>query len=270
MNAHITGKLRRGIYLLPSLFTMANLTLGFLAIVLVMQGSFSAAAWAIVACHFCDVLDGRVARMTNTTSSFGVEFDSFADWISFGIAPALMMHQLVLAHYGKIGFAIAALFVITGALRLARYNLKAFEQRDQPAASFVGLPIPAAGGALAAFVLVYEMFNREVTAKTIPLVMNNMSALYKSIPLCMFFLSLAMVSQIKWNNFRQFTFLRPKSLRLLMIVVVFGLLMYAYPQNIIFLMYMAYILWGLAGYVVRAYRMKKRGEVNGTEQSYNI
>ncbi|MFH1283005.1 MAG: CDP-diacylglycerol--serine O-phosphatidyltransferase [bacterium] len=249
---------KKGIYVLPTTFTLLNLSLGFFAIIEVFKSNFSNAAWAIVACHFCDVLDGRVARMTNTTSSFGIEFDSFADWISFGIAPAIMMHQLILYQYGKLGFIIALLFVISSCLRLARFNVKSLDGNNISDSYFVGLPTPAAGGILAAFVLVYQLFYQEITAKTIPLLMQNVPIFAKSMPLFMFFLSIAMVSQVKWNNFKMIKFSRPKPFSSLVIVLIFGLLIYVYPENFIFLLYLAYIVWGLLGFVLRFRRFKGR------------
>lgn len=262
--------MKRGIYLLPTMFTMLNLSLGFYAIIAIFNGKFSTAAWSIVACHFCDVLDGRIARMTNSTSSFGIEFDSFADWISFGIAPAIMMHQLVLFKYGRLGFAIALFYVIAGSLRLARFNMKAFERREEIGSTFVGLPIPAAGGMLAAFVLVYEMFYQEITQKTIPLLMKNIPYIYNAMPIVVFLLAICMVSRIRWNNFKAIKLQRPKPFRMLVIAVMFFMLLYIYTENTIFMFYVAYFFWGLVEFFIGLKLFRKRGEGVGTKQDCNI
>ena len=242
---------------------MLNLALGFYAILAIFEGKFLYAAWAIVASHFCDIIDGRVARMTNSTSSFGIEFDSFADWISFGIAPAIMMYHLILYKYEKLGFAIALFYVIAGSLRLAKFNIRSFEQKDEVPSYFTGLPIPAAGGMLAAFVLVYQMFYQEITHKTIPLLMKNIPTIARLMPVLIFFLGVAMVSNVKWNNFKKVKFSRPKPLRTLVTALIFVLLLYAYTENVIFLLYLTYFLWGITELLMRVKNWGKRGQTDG-------
>src|SRR5262249_51331251 len=120
--------LRRATIMVPSLFTVGNMALGFYAITAALQGKWIAAPSAIFVAHIFDVLDGRVARWMGLASQFGGEFDSFADWISFGIAPAIMVYLLALNEYGKLGFLLAFFYVLAGALRLARFNLKSVQQ----------------------------------------------------------------------------------------------------------------------------------------------
>lgn len=122
MDTETEKKRRRGIYLLPNLFTTAGLFAGFYAIIAAMGGRFEAAAIAIFIAMFMDGIDGRLARMTNTQSDFGKEYDSLADMVSFGLAPALVMYEWALAPLGKVGFAAAFVYAAGAALRLARFN----------------------------------------------------------------------------------------------------------------------------------------------------
>ncbi len=140
---------RRGIFLLPSLLTTGNLFCGFLALILTTQGRFTEAAVAVFVAMVLDLLDGKVARLTKTTSQFGVEFDSLADVVSFCVAPAFMLYMMALAPLGRAAWLGAFLFVICGALRLARFNVYTgvVDRRY-----FVGLPTPAAAGMVVAVV----------------------------------------------------------------------------------------------------------------------
>ena len=141
--------LRRGIYLLPNLITTGALFSGFYAIIAAMSGSLMNAAIAIVIAGFLDALDGRIARMTNTQSEFGVQYDSLSDMVAFGVAPAVLMFSWVLANLGKLGWVVAFLYMACAALRLARFNTKPDNK------VFFGLASPAAAGVLATTVWVW-------------------------------------------------------------------------------------------------------------------
>jgi CDP-diacylglycerol---serine O-phosphatidyltransferase len=146
----------RGIYLLPNLFTSAALFSGFFAIVQAMNGNFGLASIAIFVAMVLDGLDGRVARMTNTQSAFGAEYDSLSDMVSFGVAPALILYVWALKPLGKLGWLAAFTYCACAALRLARFNTK-IDNDDQDKRYFQGLPSPAAAALLAGFVWVsYE------------------------------------------------------------------------------------------------------------------
>lgn len=134
---------RRGMYIyaLPNFFTSMNLLLGYLAILFAVDGRFQRAAWAILMASIFDTLDGRVARLTNTTSKFGVEFDSLCDLVSFGIAPSVLIYYASLKPFGRLGIAVAVIFALCGSLRLARFNVLA---SVLPKSYFQGLPIPMA------------------------------------------------------------------------------------------------------------------------------
>src|SRR5262249_20175453 len=146
------------------------------------------------------------------TSQFGVELDSLCDLVSFGVAPAFLMYQVALEPLGRPGYMIAIFFVMTAALRLARFNLKS--QSGEVSPYFTGLPVPAAAGILASFVLSYELFGDEtITAKTIPAVMKQMPFFFRFVPLVMIVLSFLMVSTVQYGNFKQLKLSRPKSVQ---------------------------------------------------------
>jgi len=136
---------RRGIYALPALFTAGNVFCGFLSLDASSRGAYDLAAMLVFVAALLDGLDGRVARWTNTTSAFGEQLDSLADVVSFGVAPAFLVHQWGLAPFGRAGLLVSFLFAVCGALRLARFNVQihVVDKRH-----FVGLPIPSAAGAL--------------------------------------------------------------------------------------------------------------------------
>jgi CDP-diacylglycerol--serine O-phosphatidyltransferase len=144
------GRIRRVVVVVPSAFTLANLFFGFWSIVSAFNGNFRQAGWFIIYAAVLDMLDGRVARMSNTGSRFGAELDSLVDVISFGVAPALLMYFLEFSSTGRFGWVVCYLFVVAAALRLARYNVLA-SVKTSPPGWFVGMPSPAAGMTLAAY-----------------------------------------------------------------------------------------------------------------------
>lgn len=147
-------RLRRGVYLLPSMFTLGSMFCGYACIVYAMRGEFAMAAPFIGFAIVVDMLDGRIARMTGTTSDFGVEFDSLADIISFGVAPAILAFTWGLQPLGRVGWAAGFLFVAAAAVRLARFNIQAGSTDKR---YFVGMPSPAAAGIPAATVYAYPV-----------------------------------------------------------------------------------------------------------------
>ncbi len=145
-------RLRRGVSILPSLFTLGNMFCGYACVVYAMRGEFETAAPFIGIAVILDMLDGRIARMTGTASEFGVQFDSMADVISFGMAPAILAFAWGLSALGRLGWAAAFLFVTGAALRLARFNVQAGSSDKR---YFIGMPSPAAAGVVAATVFAY-------------------------------------------------------------------------------------------------------------------
>jgi CDP-diacylglycerol--serine O-phosphatidyltransferase len=147
-----TRRFRRGVYLVPSMFTMGNMFCGYACIVYSMRGEFATAAPFIGMAIVLDMLDGRIARLTGSTSQFGVEFDSMADIISFGVAPAIMSFAWALQPLGRLGWAAGFIFVAAAAVRLARFNIQSGSQDKR---YFVGMPSPAAAAVPAATIFAY-------------------------------------------------------------------------------------------------------------------
>jgi CDP-diacylglycerol---serine O-phosphatidyltransferase len=142
---------RRGIFLLPSLFTVGNMLCGFASVLHAIHQRLELAAWLIILAGVLDGLDGRIARLTNSSSDFGKEYDSLADVVSFGVAPAILAYQWGLNGMGRWGWAVAFLFLVAGSVRLARFNVHA---HDGDRRFFTGLPIPAGAGSVTMMVLV--------------------------------------------------------------------------------------------------------------------
>jgi CDP-diacylglycerol--serine O-phosphatidyltransferase len=180
-------RFRRGASILPSLFTTGNLFLGFWAIVRTIHGQYAEAAPLIFWAILLDVLDGRIARMTGTTSEFGAELDSLADVVSFGVAPALLAYSWGFAALPRVGWLVAFLFVVCGALRLARFNV---QKSSVDGRYFVGLPIPAAAAPVAALVNVSPA---PVDAKTHAVVWLAL----------LIVLSFLMVSTFRYTSFKK-------------------------------------------------------------------
>ena len=241
---------RGGQVLAPSIFTVGNMACGFYALLAAHLGQFVAAGTAILAGIAFDVLDGRVARLVHGESVFGVEFDSLSDFLTFGIAPAHMMYAFILKDYGAWGYPMAFLYAMCGALRLARFNASA---HDSGAAKpyFTGLPIPGGAGFLASFVLLYQIIEQGRPARTWKFLMDQVPALYGLAPAMTVAIALLMVSTIPYPTFKQWSVLKPRSVKLLLAIVIGGLLVFIYPQNTIFLLFFCYALLGPVGWLVR-------------------
>ena len=243
-------ELKRGIYIIPSLFTCGNMSFGILSIFSSINGQFINAAWFLIGALACDILDGRIARMTKTTSEFGMQLDSLSDLVSFGIAPAAMMYMLVLNTMGKIGISIAVLFVLCSALRLARFNVLA--QGGEVCKHFTGLPTPASAGVIISFVLSYELLVPEgysLNFKTIPVLMEFMPTFFKIMPVVIVVLSFLMVSNVPYLSFKRIKLSRVRTIELLALVIVLIILVVIFPQNTIFIIFSVYAASGLLFYV---------------------
>jgi CDP-diacylglycerol--serine O-phosphatidyltransferase len=252
--------LKKGIYIFPSLFTCGNMSCGILSVFESIDGDFIRAAWFLVAALACDILDGRIARMTKTTSDFGMQLDSLSDLISFGIAPAIMMYMLVLKDMeNNIGVAIAVLYALCCALRLARFNVLA--QSGEIKKHFVGLPTPASAGVLLSFVLSYEFLlpeNVSLNIKTLPMLVEVIPTFFKIIPVVIVVLSFLMVSNIPYFSFKKIKLSKVRTIELLVILIVLIILIVVYPQNIIFIIFTVYSVSGLLFYLPRILLNRKK------------
>lgn len=223
-------KRRRGIFLLPSLLTTGNLFCGFLAIILTTEGEYRWAALTLLVAMVMDILDGKVARLTKTTTHFGLEFDSLADVVSFGVAPALLLYSWALAPLGRVGWLAAFLFVICGAMRLARFNVSSGNADRR---YFIGLPTPAAAGVVASIVLLFEKVELE-------------RAELLALSLTVYLLAFLMISTIRYYSFKELDFGRRRPLGVLLLMVLAVLIVASHPQLFLFLLFGIYALSGPA------------------------
>lgn len=223
---------RKGVYILPNLFTTASLFSGFMAIVWAAQGSFDMSALGILFSALMDGLDGKVARLTNTASEFGVQYDSLADLAAFGVAPGFMAYAWTLHEFGNIGLAGAFLFTTCGALRLARFNVAAASGASKK--FFMGLPIPAGGCTLATLVL-FQAY--------IPDALKG--AIGPSALVLTFLLGYLMVSRVRYYAFKEFGFLTEHKFRYMIIAVLLFALIIMAPKLWGFLIFFGYIVAGL-------------------------
>ncbi|MBM4269460.1 MAG: CDP-diacylglycerol--serine O-phosphatidyltransferase [Deltaproteobacteria bacterium] len=237
----------RGVYILPNLFTTATVFLGVYGIFAASRGDFLQAAVAIVVAHISDGLDGRIARLTNTTSDFGVEYDSLADLVAFGVAPSVLAYRWALEPWGAWGWLAASLFVTCGALRLARFNVQVglVEKR-----SFVGLPIPAAADMVAATVLLYFYFGGQgATSKHLVLL------------LMVYGLAMLMVSNIRYYSFKDIDFRAQQPFYALVGGVILVMFVVAQPEVMLFAGMIIYISSGPTRAVLTWLRRRRtRGE----------
>lgn len=230
-------KLRRTIYLLPSMFTVGNMFAGFFALIATLNGNYQHAAIAIGIAVVLDGLDGRVARMANATSDFGLQLDSLADVVSFGIAPAVLLYSWGFTELGNFARLSAFVFVICGAMRLARFNIQ-----NKNLKSFMGLPIPAGAGFVAATVHIFEypidssLFRFYLVAIT-------------------YLLALLMVSTVRYPSLKQLNLGRGKShLTILALAfVVAGVILYS--QQVLMAIAAVYVASGL---ILKGYQLLKR------------
>ena len=247
-------KLKRGGQVLaPSLFTMGNMACGFYSLLATSVGDFNAAAVSILGGIVFDMLDGRVARMVHGESSFGVEFDSLSDFLSFGVAPAYMMYSFSLKDYGVAGGVCAFLFALCGGLRLARFNAVA-QAGTGSKTHFQGLPIPAGAGFLASCVLLYEILEQQSPAHTFGVLMDQVPLLVVLGPFLVVGIGFLMVSTIPYAAFKQVGLLQRANIWIYSAAALVLGLIYIYPQNALFLLFFTYVLSGIGGLVLRRRR----------------
>ncbi|HSJ47811.1 MAG TPA: CDP-diacylglycerol--serine O-phosphatidyltransferase [Gammaproteobacteria bacterium] len=227
----------RGVYLLPNLFTTAGLFAGFYAIVAAMAGRFDAAAIAIFVAMIMDGIDGRVARLTNTQSAFGTEYDSLSDMVGFGLAPALVMYAWSLQYladlgpaWGKLGWLVAFIYTACAALRLARFNTKVASADKH---YFQGLPSPSAAAVLAGFVWLsvdWDWGGQDVrfVAAFLTIVMG-----------------LLMVSNVRYYSFKEFDFKKRVPYVAMLVIVLMLVVTNLNPPAVLFLGFTIYVVSGI-------------------------
>lgn len=232
---------RRGIYLLPNLFTTASLFSGFYAIVAAMNGNFENAAIAIFVSMILDGLDGRVARLTNTQSKFGAEYDSLADMVAFGVAPALVAFSLNLQALGKAGWVATFIYVAGAALRLARFNTQIGSVDKK---YFVGLPSPSAAAVVAGFVWSFHSFEQtKFLALLTMLIVAGAGIL--------------MVSNVLYYSFKELDLKRRVPFYMILIVVLIFAVIALEPASVLFGGFIIYTLAGPCQALMRKMRTNK-------------
>ena len=235
---------KKGIYVLPSLFTTAGLFFGFYAIISASRGQYDAAAIGVLIAMITDTLDGRVARLTNTASDFGKEYDSLVDLVAFGLAPGLVVYFWALQNLGKTGWVVSFIYVAATALRLARFNTISSDEKRY----FIGLPSPSAA-ALVVF-WVWSMHDFEMTG----VVISAVTAIITLIA------GLLMVSGIKFRSFKDLDVKNKVPFIVLIgFVIVFALISFD-PPRVLFLMSAGFVLSGPVSWAMRLSKGEEKWE----------
>jgi CDP-diacylglycerol--serine O-phosphatidyltransferase len=238
------------IYLLPNLMTAGNLCFGFASILKILEGAllqtmdsdaaqqcFHIAIWCILGACICDLLDGRLARLGGNESDFGREFDSIADIVSFGVAPALMVYRIVLYEFPRAGWVVACIYLVCGALRLARFNCLAAVNSSAANKEFKGFPIPAAAGLIASLTLfMLWLWEGE----------RELGRWKWVLPPLMIFLSFMMFSGFRYPSFKSINWRTKRSIPrfiITVLIVVVTVMNYEWMPAVLFI---AYLLYGFA------------------------
>lgn len=233
---------KRGVFLLPNILTTANLFFGFYAMLAAAKESFAVAGVFIVMAAALDGLDGRIARMTNTMSKFGAEYDSLADLATFGIAPAILVYFWAIDIYGRWGWFVSFLFVVCGALRLARFNVQSGITESKV---FNGLPIPAAASLVATSVMLYFYLGGVGKYHNI------------LIFIAVFVLALLMVSNVKYYSFKNLNFFSRKPFMSFVLILIIIMVIVAEPEISLFILAFFYAASGPVWWLISAFRMKQ-------------
>lgn len=233
----------KGYYILPNLFTTGTLFSGFFAMVSAMNGKFHIAAWMILVAGVFDGLDGKVARLTNTSSRFGVEYDSLADVVAFGVAPGLLMYSWALQPFGKWGWAAAFCYVACGALRLARFNVQSTTADTK---YFVGMPIPGAAAIAATCILIFYELGGEGTVQK------------WSILFLVVLLAALMVSKVPYYSFKDPELFKRQPFYTLVAAIVLIAVFAAKPEIMLFITGFTYMTIGIVLWVLRLRKMQDR------------
>lgn len=246
----VNKKVKRGVYLLPNVLTTFGLFAGFFAIILATRGQYADAAVAIFVAMLWDGLDGRVARLTNTQSEFGAQYDSMADMISFGVAPALLMYFWQFSDMGKAGWLAAFVYTAAGALRLARFNTQISNEDKR---YFQGLPSPAAAALIAGMVWTKQSIG--VTDYDQYLTLVSWVILVGA--------GVLMVSNVRYYSFKDINLKGRSSFKFLLIATLILIVVTVWPSAILFVFFLAYALSGLIMTMIevrKKRRLKKRAK----------
>ncbi len=239
---------KKGVYLLPNILTSMSLFCGFYAIVATMQHNYVVGAWVIILAGVFDGLDGRVARMTHTTSRFGLEYDSLCDLVAFGVAPAVLSYGLVLSQFGRVGWLAAFLFCACGAMRLARFNTLS---GSIPGSFFQGLPIPMAAGMLSASIIFLNHHH-----------LDDKAFLSYFLMALIYGLAFLMVSTIRFRSFKNFNLHSRRPFSAVFVAILVIVVVAMEPETMLFCIGGIYIGSGIIEYLL--YRAR-RGQQTETQ-----
>jgi CDP-diacylglycerol--serine O-phosphatidyltransferase len=245
-------KIKRGIYILPSIFTSLSLFCGFYSITASLGGNFVQASWALIIAAIFDAADGRIARLTRSVSKFGEHYDSLVDMISFGATPAILVYTWVLKPFGRWGWLAAFLYIICVALRLARFNLQSSSSENK---YFQGLPSPPSGVMLAATVILFSSFHFD-------------EALTIVIPVITAVLALLMVSNLRYYSFKDVDFRKRRPFNVLVALILLLILFLAEPEILLFAGAAFYILSGPVAFLFKVRKKKVQKDILGESEQY--
>lgn len=235
--------MKKGIYILPNSLTLCGMFFGFFSILSSIKGNYVHAAWAVIIADVFDGLDGWVARLTHSTTKFGIELDSLSDLVAFGVAPAILVYNWAVAPFGRIGFAVVFLFTACGALRLARYNVQMGSTESK---AFTGMPIPGAATVIATVVLFFHEIGIFTAQKNIFILILT------------FCLALLMVSTLKFHGLKEIDFSRRKPFWILVVFVFGVVLVVIHPPIALFAFAMVYLAEGILENTYLFYRKQKK------------
>ncbi len=250
----MTVKVKRGVYLLPNVLTTFGLFSGFLAIIFAIEGQYASSAIAIFVAMLWDGLDGRVARLTNTQSEFGAQYDSMADLLSFGVAPAFLVYFWQFSDLGKIGWIAAFIYVTAGALRLARFNTQIGTEDKR---YFQGLPSPSAAALVAGMVWSKEIIG--VSDFDQYMVLISWVILVSA--------GVLMVSNIRYYSFKELNLKGRATFRLLLLTTLIIITVAVKPSAVLFIFFFVYALSGLFMTIIDV--RKKRIEKKASKKTQN-
>lgn len=245
--------MRKGIYILPNLMTLSSMFLGFYSIIASLESQYELAAWTIMAATIFDVLDGWVARITHTTTRFGIEIDSLSDVISFGVAPAVLVYTWTLSSFGRVGWLGAFFLVACAALRLARFNIQMGSTEKK---HFTGLPTPASAMAIATSVLAYDEIIGILEYLGLPRLAAAVNDDYWVLVLT-FVLAGLMVSNITYHSLKEANLKERRPFGILVLIVAFLAVVAYHPSLVLFFVSMSYVAAGIIEAIYGLMRRQK-------------
>lgn len=245
--------MRKGIYILPNLITLSSMFAGFYSIVASLNSDYERAAWAIMIASVFDVLDGWVARITHTATRFGIEMDSLADVISFGVAPGVLVYTWTLSSFGKIGWLGSFFLVACAALRLARFNVQMGSTEKK---HFTGLPTPASALVIASMVLAYEEIIHILEHLKLVQLADVVGKDYWVLALT-FMLAGLMVSNITYHSLKEANLKERRPFGILVVIAAFLAVVAYHPELVLFLVSISYVAVGLLEALFKLFKRQK-------------